>query len=175
MKAWKQMETQNTREFQELSVKLTGNDLAHLHHLLGENLVQLEEMLTLFLLGADLTGRKGDVLVIEMSINKLHECFGELTFPDIVGVVSVSIFLIASTFSCLRFFSSGDSSGACSGMYRSGIRILLGAPNKLSIVFSEIFSRGPRAERTTSGALILGRRATSMSRSSRARQLTFYG
>lgn len=98
----------------------------------------------------------------------------QLTFPDIVGVVSESIFLMASTFSCRRFFSSGDSSGACSGMYRSGIRILLGAPKRLSMVFSEIFSRGPRADRTISGALMRGRSATSMSRSSRARQLTFW-
>lgn len=40
-----------------------------------------------------------------------------LTFPVMVGVVSDNIFLIASTFSCRRFFSSGDNSGACSGIY----------------------------------------------------------
>ena len=54
------------------------------------------------------------------------------------------------------------------------MKILLGAPNNLSMVFSEIFSLGPNAERTTSGALMRGLNATSKSRSSRARKLTFW-
>jgi hypothetical protein len=44
------------------SARLTSYDFAHLHDLLCENLVKLEEMLALLLLGADLTRRMCSVL-----------------------------------------------------------------------------------------------------------------
>lgn len=48
--------------------QLTGNDFAHLHHLLRQNLVQLQQMLTLLLLSADLAGRQARRVLRNCSI-----------------------------------------------------------------------------------------------------------
>lgn len=48
--------------FEGASSELTGNDFAHLHHLLCKNLIQLEKMFALLPFGADLTRRQRGVL-----------------------------------------------------------------------------------------------------------------
>lgn len=87
----------------------------------------------------------------------------------LIMAVSDSIFLMLSTFFFRFSCSSTLGWGICSGMYRSGINILLGVLRMLSMVSSLYFSSLLLSvDRTKSGASILCLKARSMSKSSLA-------
>jgi len=82
---------------------LTGHDLADLHHLLGQDLIKLQQVFTLLLLGIDFARRQSFVFLVIYVYSSFNYILGiiyknpRLTLL-LIGA-SDSIFLMDSTFS----------------------------------------------------------------------------